>query len=308
MPDLRIGTCSWKVPSWVGLVYSASTGIDYLREYAQYYNSVEIDQWFWSLWGRDDVGLPKPRDVEAYRAAVPDDFRFTVKAPNSVTLTHFYRTDPLLVNPHFLSVPVFQAFLSRLAPLRDVLGPIMLQFEYLNRRKMLSLDEFLTRLDSFAGQMDSSYEYALEVRNPAYLSRSFFEFLDRHRWSIVLQQGYWMPPIAGVYRQWREQILRQQRVVIRLHGPDRQGIEETTGKVWNRLVAPKDEELEAMGEMIREMLRASLTVYLNVNNHYEGSAPLTIERIEEILGPDAPNWPDKQRIGRPPRAARLPGF
>ncbi len=48
---LRIGTCSWKYPSWEGLVYSRSAGIDYLAEYARRYNTVEVDQWFWALPG-----------------------------------------------------------------------------------------------------------------------------------------------------------------------------------------------------------------------------------------------------------------
>src|SRR6056297_1251867 len=34
MPSLRIGTCSWKYPSWEGLVYSAPKDINYLEEYA----------------------------------------------------------------------------------------------------------------------------------------------------------------------------------------------------------------------------------------------------------------------------------
>jgi len=71
--------------------------------------------------------------------------------------------------------------------------------------------------------------------------------------------------------------------VIRLHGPDRQGIEKKTGKRWNQLVAPKDEELAAVAEMIMDLLDQGATVYLNVNNHYEGSAPLTIERIRKLL-------------------------
>ena len=47
--------------------------------------------------------------------------------------------------------------------------------------------------------------------------------------------------------------------------------------------------------MINDMRGRSMTVYLNVNNHYEGSAPLTIERIRErglvgcppVMGPAA---------------------
>jgi len=36
--------------------------------------------------------------------------------------------------------------------------------------------------------------------------------------------------------------------------------------------------------MAGELLDAGADVYLNVSNHYEGSAPLTIERIRALLG------------------------
>ena len=81
MARLRVGTCSWKYPSWAGLVYSRPDGIDFLAEYARKYSTVEVDQWFWTL-------TPSPADVERYRAAVPGEFRFTVKAPNALTLVH----------------------------------------------------------------------------------------------------------------------------------------------------------------------------------------------------------------------------
>jgi len=50
---------------------------------------------------------------------------------------------------------------------------------------------------------------------------------------------------------------------------------------------PRDAELDRMVEMIHDMRDHGLTVYLNVNNHYEGSAPLTIERLRErgLLAP-----------------------
>ena len=76
MAELRIGTCSWKFPSWHGLVYSAPQGINYLQEYAAHYNTVEIDQWFWSLFRPDSVRLPTtsnattPPDVPFHTGAV----------------------------------------------------------------------------------------------------------------------------------------------------------------------------------------------------------------------------------------------
>ena len=49
---LRIGTCSWKFESWKGLYYESGKAYradDYLPDYSKFLNSVEIDQWFWSL-------------------------------------------------------------------------------------------------------------------------------------------------------------------------------------------------------------------------------------------------------------------
>jgi uncharacterized protein YecE (DUF72 family) len=92
-----------------------------------------------------------------------------------------------------------------------------------------------------------------------------------------------MPDITTVFQQSRALILEQETVVVRLHGPDRKGIEKRTGKQWNQVVAPRDEELAAVVSMVRDLLERGIDVYLNVNNHYEGSAPLTIERLQRLL-------------------------
>jgi uncharacterized protein YecE (DUF72 family) len=286
MARLRIGTCSWKYPSWHGLVYSAPKGINYLQEYAEQYDTVEIDRWFWSLFGEDSVGLPQPADVEEYRRSVPDDFVFTVKTPNSVTLTHFYKkrkSDPLVENPYFLSPSLFRSFLSRLDPLADTLGPVMFQFEYLNKKKMASQSRFQELFQAFCAQLPTGYQYGLEMRNNNYLNRSLFEFMARNQLIPVLLQGYWMPSVTDVYDQWRSLIHEHDVVVIRLLGPDRKGIEKQTGKQWDRIVAPRDDELTAIVDTVEDLLARGLDVYLNVNNHYEGSAPLTIERIQHLL-------------------------
>ena len=234
----------------------------------------------------DSIKLPNPFDVEEYRHSVSDDFRFTIKAPNSITLTHLYKkakSDPLVVNPSFLSPSLVDTFLSLLSPLHDVLGPVMFQFEYLNRQKMSSQGQFLELFGSFAKELSPTHQYGVEIRNGRWLNRDYFEFLNQHRLIPVLLQGYWMPAITSVYQQHRDLILEQETVVIRLHGPDRKGIEKQTGKQWNQVVAPKDDELAAVAGMVGELLEHGIDVYLNVNNHYEGAAPLTIERLERLL-------------------------
>ena len=77
---LRIGTCSWKYGSWKGLVYPDTEEINYLFEYSKHFNTVEIDQWFWSLFEPKRTLLPSEIDVEFYTRSVPTDFKFTIKS------------------------------------------------------------------------------------------------------------------------------------------------------------------------------------------------------------------------------------
>ena len=289
MAALRIGTCSWKYPSWAGLVYSSPKGINHLAEYATRYDTVEIDQWFWSLFGVDNLKLPDSATVAEYRASVPDDFRFTVKAPNSITLTHLHRrekSEPLVANPHAFSPDLAHVFVDLLNPLHDVLGPVMLQFGYLNRQMVASSRQFEERLESLARQLPAVPMFGVEIRNPKWLGSSLFDLLARCHLVPVLLQGYYMPPVTDVYRHWGPAIADHDTVVVRLHGPDRAGMEKRTGKRWDRIVEARDSELGDVVEMIEDLLGRGLDVYVNVNNHYEGSALLTIERIRKLLGVD----------------------
>jgi uncharacterized protein YecE (DUF72 family) len=245
---------------------------------------VEIDQWFWSLFGIDKVSLPLERVVREYTQSVPDDFKFTIKIPNSITLTHFYRkskTAPLEPNPYFFSEDLFQQFIDTLQPMHQKIGVLMFQFEYLNKQKMSSLDSFLDQFDRFIQQCPPDFIYALEIRNPNYLRQSYFDFLNERKLGHVFLEGYYMPPIATIYTRFWRQI--RDISVIRLHGPDRSDIEEKSKGIWNRILEPKTDELSQITRIIRELDEKNLDIYVNVNNHYEGSAPLTIERIKELL-------------------------
>ena len=62
---LRLGTCSWKYDSWKGLIYDPAKRYrpnDYLADYAKALDSVEVDQWFWSLFP-GSIRLPEPRTI-----------------------------------------------------------------------------------------------------------------------------------------------------------------------------------------------------------------------------------------------------
>ncbi len=290
MGELKIGTCSWKYDSWKGILYPQEGKLNHLKEYSRHLNTVEIDQWFWSLFGEDKAALPRPRIVEEYRQSVPEDFRFTIKLPNSITLTHFYRRDknaPLKANPHFLSAELFRDFIKSIEPLSGQIGVLMFQFEYLNREKMKSQGEFQQRFSDFLKGLDCPYPLAVEIRNPNYLNKAYFRFLLTHDLSPVLLQGYYMPPVPQIY--WKHKPDMGETVIIRLHGPDRSGIEIRSRGVWDQILEPHDDELEDIAKVLSDLLDSGKTVYVNINNHYEGSAPLTIRRLQKIMG-DAENY------------------
>jgi len=285
MAKIYFGTCSWKYDSWQGILYSPEARNNYLRAYSKTLDSVEIDQWFWSLFAADKVALPKPSVVKEYAESVPGHFKFTIKIPNSLTLTHFYRKrkdQPLESNPYFLSREIFDRFLDLLQPMHAQIGVLMFQFEYLNKQKMSSQIQFQEVFSDFIRPYRNQFNFGIEIRNPNYLNRSYFEFLNVNGLGHVFLQGYYMPDIFSVYSRFINYL--SSPTVIRLHGPDRSDIEEKSRGIWNSILEPKDDDLNQLTRMIEEMRSRNLDVYINVNNHYEGSAPLTIERIQNRLG------------------------
>lgn len=282
---LKIGTCSWKYDSWRGIIYPEKRPFNYLQEYSRHFRTVEIDQWFWSLFNNDKAVLPKPAVVQEYADSVPDDFQFCIKIPNSITLTHYYKkkkSDPLVQNPHFLSVDLMNRFLQRLEPLSENMGPLIFQFEYLNKQKVPGgLQQFIEWFEPFAEQLQGKYKFCIETRNPNYLNSTYFNFLNGSGLYHVFLQGYYMPSIFEIYRKYSAQI--EGYTVIRLHGADRKGIEKQTGKEWDQVVQSKDKDLDQLAVMIADLKSMDVQSFLYVNNHFEGSAPKTITRIKKRL-------------------------
>lgn len=282
---LRIGTCSWKYNSWVDLVYSNSQSKDYLYEYSRKFDTVEIDQWFWSLFPPAKAVLPRKNIVNEYKKSVPDDFLFTIKVPNSITLTHFYKDakeSELKPNPFFLSVELFNEFINSIEPMKKQVACLIFQFEYLNKLKMSSLSAFQLRFKEFYNKLNRKVPpIGIEIRNPNYLNEKYFSFLSELGIAPVFLEGYYMPPVVEVYNKFKKYI--NHLAVIRLHGPDRKGMEKIADDNWSKIYINRDKELISIVEMIKELQSNEVDLFVNVNNHFEGSAPLTIKKINNLL-------------------------
>ena len=92
------------------------------------------------------------------------------------------------------------------------------------------------------------------------------------------QQGYYMPPVAEIYAKQAGHLTDE--TVVRMHGPDREGMEARVGKDWSKIIEPHDADLDALAGVLKDLGARKKNTWAFVNNHFEGCAPKTIERIK----------------------------
>ena len=275
--SIRIGTCSWNYESWVGLVYSQARAraAEYLPEYSRRFRTAEVDSFFYRL--------PESRDALDYLGAVDEDFTFTVKASEDISLTHRRNrgSKELIPNPNFLSPELFAKYLDRIKPMLSQIDAVMLEFEYLNRDKLKDVAAFMKALESFITQIPKDIPLAVETRNKNYLTREYFLFLKEKGIIHVFSEKLYMPHVYEVYEKFGDLISGTS--VIRLLGGDRAEIEKATGEQWNRIVDEKADKAE-IAKMSLDIKYHAGKVVININNHYEGSAPMTAMFFEKAVG------------------------
>ena len=293
---VRFGTSTWTYPGWKGLVYSRdypATGAtaDMLAEYARHplLRTVGIDSFFYRP--------PSARTLAEYSAALPAGFRCVSKVWDRITARTFTsprdvaRTGEL--NPDWLDAGLF--IREVLDPMRsqfaDHLGPFVFEFQAIGRREEFSSDQFIDALDRFLGALPGDAPYAVEVRNPEYLSPAYFAVLRHHGVAHVFNSWTRMPPI-GEQLLLHESVTAGFIVARALLRP---------GRTYDRAVAafapydrirevnqPLREDLVALA---RTAINLRIPAYVIINNRAEGCAPLTIAAVAELLVTGAPPAP-----------------
>lgn len=277
MDRILFGTCSWNYDSWVGLVYSERrrSAAEYLAEYGRAFDTAEIDSWFYKL--------PAREEVEAYLAAAPSSLRFTCKVTEDICLSHkrnLAHPEQRLPNRSFLSVELFNRYLDAIGPMLPRIDAVMLEFEYLSHERMDSLDSFLGKLDAFVQAVGGGIPIAVEVRNRNYLVEEYFRFLKDRRIVPVLSEKQHLPHAYELSERHAELI--EGDVVLRLLGGDRKAMESRTGQRWDRIVEPKPDK-DRIARAALEIAHRGGRIVINVNNHYEGSAPLTARELRALV-------------------------
>lgn len=259
-----LGTCSWSTEDWRGTIYGVDTAkADFIAEYARVFATVEVDATFY--------GVPRASTLNAWREKTPAGFVFSAKAPKVITHEKFLEdcADDLAL------------FLDAMGRLGDRRGPLVFQFPYFAKRTGVRENDFLTRLRPFlAGLPKGEFQFAVEVRNKAWLKKPLFEVLAENGVTLAFIDHPWMHGPAKLAAL--EGALTGKFAYIRWLG-DRYGIEKIT-KSWDKPVVDRRRDLQAWIPLIKQIVDAQMPLYGYVNNHYSGHAPADAAMLREELG------------------------
>ena len=230
---LVLGSCSFTAEGWEKSFYPPglkSSG--YLGFYAQQFRSVEIDATFY--------GIPREKTVRGWFATTPDEFTFACKIPQVVT------HQKCLIDCE----GDLREFLNVMSCLEHKLGPMLLQFPYFGRKNSLKPQEFLHRLRAFLPTLPEGFQFALEIRNKAWVGAELLDLLRKHKVAFTLIDHPWMTRPTALLQQ--DDIVTSDFAYVRMLG-DRSAIEGMT-KSWHETVIDRSREVEEWAAVVDALL------------------------------------------------------
>ena len=279
-PDVHFGTSTWTYPGWTGLVYSKpypATGATakMLAEYARFplFSTVGIDSSFY--------GPPKPTTLTNWGKALPPGFRCVSKVWDRLTV---YSADGQR-NPDFLNADLFRSDVWEpyQAHFADHAGPFVFEFQTISRTDQVTPDQFATRLDQFLGRLPPEGQYGIEIRNEALLCPAYFAVLREHGVAHVFNSWTRMPSI-GDQLEHPDCITARFIVARALLKPGRTYADAVDRfQPYDRIQEPNPGLRRDLVKLVRTAAGLRLPAYLLVNNRAEGSAPLTIVAVAQML-------------------------
>jgi uncharacterized protein YecE (DUF72 family) len=261
MSSLYISTSAFTAAGWEGSFYPEGTKpADFLRYYAQHFDTVEVDSTFYRT--------PSKATVQGWAQKTPKEFVFAAKIPQ--VITH----EKVLVDCD----DDMAQFLKVMDALGEKLGPLLFQFGYFNRKAFVGVNDFLARLRPFLKKLPKGHKFAVEIRNKNWLVPQFVETLRERGAALTLIDQAWMPRPA----QWFEKLdpITADFTYVRWLG-DRKGIEEQT-KVWDKVIVNRSHELQEWAEILGKVHKRRFQIYAYANNHYAGYAPATVEMFLDL--------------------------
>ncbi len=290
--NIFIGTSSWKYSAWCGQIYDRERYVyrgkfsearferDCLTEYAQVFKTVCVDAAYHRF--------PAADFLAGLAAQVPQDFRFTLKVTDDITIKTFPNIDKFgdkagRPNQHFLDAELFHgAFLSACEKIRPQVGLLIFEFSRFYPADFKHLNEFAVGLDAFLAQLPKGWRYGVELRNRDWLQSDYFAVLRKHGVVHVFNNWSAMPTVG-------EQMLvpgsatSDDLVAARFLLKAGRKYDEAV-KLFSPYKAAKEVNAEARGAgatLVKLAKQKAKQAFIYVNNRLEGNALETIAAMTE---------------------------
>jgi uncharacterized protein YecE (DUF72 family) len=203
--NLYVGTSGYSYPKWKGSFYPRKLPAkQMLPFYGEHFRTVEINYTF--------RRLPTESVLETWAGAVPADFQFVLKAPE--TITHVQR----LMN----AGDSVANFLEMAGKLKERLGPLLFQLPP-------TLKKDAPRLGAFLALLPLERRVAFEFRHPSWFDDEVFGLLRAQRAALCIADdadGLEVPVVATT--DWS---------CLRLRRPE---YDEASLKMWSQRVRNQD--------------------------------------------------------------------
>ena len=272
MGEVRVGLSGWLYPRWRGVFYPK--GLAQKRELAyaaSRFPTIEVNGTFYSL--------KRPNAFQAWHAATPNDFLFSIKGSRYIThMLKLEKVESALAN----------FFAQGLLALEDKLGPFLWQFPERMRFDAARFDAFFAQLPrtmSAAVKLAKRHDerlsgrafltpksrgrlrHCIEVRNATFGVPAFTDLLRKHAIGLVVSDS---PAHWPVYEDVTSDL-----VYIRLHGDKElytSGYTPTSLRKWST--------------KIRDW-SAKADVYAYFDNDAKVYAPRDAARLTKLLSAPA---------------------
>ncbi|NJN35563.1 MAG: DUF72 domain-containing protein [Saprospiraceae bacterium] len=170
LPRLYVGCTGWSVKEWIGRTYPKGTKpADYLREYAQQFNTIELNTTHYRT--------PSVSDIEKWYRDTPSDFRFAPKMLQMVSHSKNLGYGTGLTTK----------FCEAIAGLGEKMGVCFMQMPpHFSWREAEILEKYVSKFPK-------SLPLALEFRHPSVFSvqqeghnENLFDILEKNNVSTVI--------------------------------------------------------------------------------------------------------------------------
>lgn len=256
MVDWFLGTIGFTYPEWKGSFYPVGLPANQsLNFYSKVFNCVEINTTFY--------GPQSPEQIARWAAAVPENFRFCLKAPRRIT------HDLRLQNAE----GEMRAFLDSSAGLGEKFGAMLIQLP-----PSLTIAE-RPSLESFLAALPRGNRYAVEFRHSSWHVPATADLLRKYGVCWVATDYEDLPveihPITDfLYLRW----IGKHNVI------PHPGYE----------VTDRTARLRDWLERIKTNLDGGEILFGFFDNDYAGHAPATCMKLKELAGLGTPPAPAEQ--------------